>query len=249
MTRIAILGSGNVARALAGGLAEAGHSVVIGSRHPRGELIGPAEAAAGAEVVINATPGRVSVELLQSLARELAGKILVDVANAVVTGPDGFAEALVYPGGSLAEELQRALPATMVVKTLNTVGPATAMVAPKSPPAAFLSGDDEGARKVVAGLLTDLGWPPEAIIDLGDVTTARAPEAFVLMVRSLVRVLGPVPFGLAVISDGSDGGGAGAALDDLRVAGGEDRGQDEAEHLDGDDDGGRPRGGGEHEGQ
>lgn len=35
----------------------------------------------------------------------------VDVANAVELGPDGFATSLRYPGSSLAEELQRALPA------------------------------------------------------------------------------------------------------------------------------------------
>ena len=61
-----------------------------------------------------------------------------------------------------------------------------------------MSGNDADAKKVVGGLLADLGWPPEWIIDLGEVKTARVPEAFVLMVSSLVRALGPVPFGMAV---------------------------------------------------
>jgi predicted dinucleotide-binding enzyme len=88
-----------------------------------------------------------------------------------------------------------------VVKTLNTIGPAEAMVTPgalAAPPSAFVSGDDEAARRVVAALLTDLGWHPEWIIDLGGLATARVTEAFVLLVRPLVQALGPVPFGLAV---------------------------------------------------
>jgi hypothetical protein len=47
-------------------------------------------------------------------------------------------------------------------------------------------------------LLADLGWRPEWIIDLGGLGTARVTEAFVLLVRPLVRALGPVPFALSV---------------------------------------------------
>jgi 8-hydroxy-5-deazaflavin:NADPH oxidoreductase len=154
-----------------------------------------------ADVVVNATPGRESVDLLRPLAQRLAGTVLVDVANAVEHGPDGFAESLHYPESSLAEELQRSLPDTRVVKTLNTLGPAEAMITPgalATPPSAFLSGDDDGAKQVAAALLGDLGWRPEWIIDLGGLSTARVTEAFVLLVRPLVQALGPVPFGLAV---------------------------------------------------
>ncbi|AOS62032.1 hypothetical protein [Actinoalloteichus hymeniacidonis] len=38
----------------------------------------------------------------------------------------------------------------------------------------------------------------QVIIDLGGVHTALGREAFLLMVRSLVGALGPVPFGMAV---------------------------------------------------
>jgi predicted dinucleotide-binding enzyme len=207
---IAVLGTGNVGTVLAGALARAGHSVTAGSRDPRRRaqgwtvpvpLTGLAETVERADVVVNATPGDQSVDLLRPLAPQLAGTVLVDVANAVALGPDGFACSLRYPGSSLAEELQGALPDTRVVKTLNTIGPAEAMVRPDAlatPPSAFLSGDDEAARQLVAALLGDLGWHREWIIDLGGLATARATEAFVLLVRPLVQALGPVPFGLAV---------------------------------------------------
>jgi 8-hydroxy-5-deazaflavin:NADPH oxidoreductase len=207
---IAVLGTGAVGTTLATALAGAGHTVTAGSRDPGRRapnwsapvpLAGLAEAVAHAEVVVNATPGRASVDLLRPLAPQLAGTVLVDVANAVHQGPDGFATALRYPGSSLAEELQRALPDTGVVKTLNTIGPASAMAAPgtlATPPSAFLSGDDPAARQLVAALLADLGWHPEWVIDLGELATARVTEAFALLVRPLVHAIGPVPFGLAV---------------------------------------------------
>ena len=207
---VAVLGTGNVATTLASALSRAGRPVTAGSRAPAARaahwttpvpLLGLAEAVRSAEVVVNATPGRISLDLLRPLAGELSGKVVVDVANAVEQGPDGFAVSLTYAPGSLAEELQRALPASRVVKTLNTLGPAGAMAAPTAlatPPTAFLSGSDPAAKDVVAALLADLGWPRDWIIDLGDLATARVTEAFVLLVRPLVRALGPVPFGLAV---------------------------------------------------
>jgi 8-hydroxy-5-deazaflavin:NADPH oxidoreductase len=209
-TRIAVLGTGSVGTTLATALVRAGHAVTAGSRDPATRaatwtapvpLAGLAEAVVRADVVVNATPGRGSVDLLRPLAPLLAGSVLVDVANAVDHGSEGFALSLRYPGGSLAEELQRALPDSRVVKTLNTLGPAEAMAAPSglgTPPAAFLSGDDDAAKRVVAALLGDLGWPAEWIIDLGGLATARVTEAFVLLVRPLVQALGPIPFGLAV---------------------------------------------------
>ncbi|MEU4234022.1 NAD(P)-binding domain-containing protein [Nonomuraea sp. NPDC026600] len=207
MTTITVLGSGNVARALTGRLRDAGHEVLVGSRAPDKvtadfgvRVAGPREAAGAAEVVINAMPGEVSVEMLTGLAAELAGKVLVDIANATESDSYGFAAALLYPGSSLAEEIQRALPDVRVVKTLNTMH-SSVMVDPAltaTPPTAFLSGDDPDAKKVVGGLLAELGWVPEWIIDLGGVETARGPEAFLLMVGGLVRALGPVPFGMAV---------------------------------------------------
>ncbi|GAA5142061.1 hypothetical protein [Pseudonocardia adelaidensis] len=65
-------------------------------------------------------------------------------------------------------------------------------------PSASISGDDDAARRLAAALLTGLGRLPEWIIDLGELATARVTEAFVLLVRPLVRALGPVRFGLSV---------------------------------------------------
>ncbi|MEV4534481.1 NAD(P)-binding domain-containing protein [Asanoa sp. NPDC049518] len=96
MTVIGILGAGNVARALAPALSAAGHDVRVGGRTAL------TATAAAAEVVVNALPGAVSVDTIGPLRAALAGKVLVDVSNAVEIGPDGFASRRLCP--NLAQE-------------------------------------------------------------------------------------------------------------------------------------------------
>lgn len=208
MTTIAILGTGNVARALAGPLAAAGHEITLGSRNPAAvtwpgavaRVVPLPDAPVGAEVVVNALPGAVSLEVLTGLAAALAGAVLIDVANPVEIGTDGFATRSLFPGSSLGAELQRKLPTTRVVKALNTMHESV-MANPSAvadPLSVFLSGDDRTAKRIVVGLLRDLAWPERSIIDLGGIDTAWWPESFTLAVRPLIQALGPVPFGLAV---------------------------------------------------
>ncbi len=105
--KIAVLGTGMVGQAIAGRLAELGHQVTVGPRdpdatlartdpdamgnppysawapaHPAVRLARLADAAAGAELIVNATSGAVSIAALTSAgAQNLAGKVLLDVAN------------------------------------------------------------------------------------------------------------------------------------------------------------------------
>src|SRR4029453_9172036 len=123
------------------------------------------------------------LDRLTDLRTELAGKILVDVSNATRHADDGLPGDLCYPGSSLAEKLQAGPPDTHVVKTLNTML-FMVMTAPETlavPPTAYLSGDDQNAKRTVTGLLGDLGWQPAWIEDLGGITTARATEAMILV--------------------------------------------------------------------
>ncbi|MFJ1708075.1 NADPH-dependent F420 reductase [Kitasatospora sp. NPDC088346] len=196
MTSIAVLGNGRVGGNLAAALTRAGHEVTVVDREP-----GAAAAAARtAEVVINATPGAGSLERLAALREELRGTILIDVSNATVDGPDGLPGDLIYPGSSLAEQLQDALPETHVVKTLNTMlfPVMTAPATLTQPPTAFLSGDDPQAKQTVRELLTDLGWHNEWITDLGGIRTARATEAAILFVPHVIRSSGFTPFAISI---------------------------------------------------
>jgi 8-hydroxy-5-deazaflavin:NADPH oxidoreductase len=210
-TTIAILGgAGRVGSGLATKLASQGHRLLLGEGAPddaAASWTGPAvtftdaaSAARDAQIVINATPGDTSLERLSTLSAELDGKILVDVSNATrrsATSPIGD---LCYPGSSLAEKLQEALPNTRVVKTLNTMM-FRVMTNPQglsTPPTAFLSGNDAGAKASVCALLGELGWSSDQLIDLGDVTTARGTEELFLFVPYLAKTLGFVPFAVTV---------------------------------------------------
>ncbi|WP_020136031.1 NADPH-dependent F420 reductase [Streptomyces sp. 351MFTsu5.1] len=196
MTTIAVLGNGHVGGSLALALTRAGHEVTVADRSPGSA----ADAVRTARIVINATPGAGSLERLGALREELRGRILVDVSNATVDGPDGLPADLLYPGSSLAERLQEALPGTHVVKTLNTML-YTVMTAPAAltqAPTAFLSGEDPEAKQVVRGLLADLGWHQEWITDLGGIGTARATEAAILFVPHVIRSSGFTPFAVSI---------------------------------------------------
>ncbi|MFI6167899.1 NADPH-dependent F420 reductase [Nocardia sp. NPDC051052] len=199
MSIIGILGSGRVATGLANKLAGAGHDVLVGTRNVDAlnwtgtpvTITDYESAARRAQIVINATPGDGAVDRLGALSAALDGKILIDVSNS--HNPSGSEH-------SLAELLQAALPATRIVKTLNTMF-FTVMTDPHSlrvPPTAFLSGNDDSAKAVVTALLTDLDWPAEWIEDLGDLGTARGTEALMLLVPSLIRNRGFAPFALTI---------------------------------------------------
>lgn len=196
MTTIAVLGNGRVGGNLATALTRAGHRVTVADRTPGAA----ADAARTAQIVINATPGAGSLERLAALREELHGKILVDVSNATTDGPDGLPADLIYPGSSLAEQLQEALPETRVVKTLNTMlfPVMTAPATLTQPPTAFLSGNDPQAKQTVRELLSDLGWRKEWITDLGGIQTARATEAAILFVPHVIRTSGFAPFAISI---------------------------------------------------
>ncbi|WP_413759506.1 NADPH-dependent F420 reductase [Streptomyces sp. MMBL 11-3] len=196
MTKIAILGNGRVGSNLATALTEAGHEVTVADRTPGAA----AEAARTARIVVNATPGDGSLDRLAALREELRDTVLVDVSNATLDGPDGLPADLLYPGSSLAEQLQEALPETHVVKTLNTML-FPVMTAPDlltQAPEVFLSGEDPQAKQVVGDLLADLGWRKEWITDLGGIRTARATEAAILFVPHVIRAGGFTPFAISI---------------------------------------------------
>ncbi|GAB2922965.1 NADPH-dependent F420 reductase [Streptomyces heilongjiangensis] len=220
--RHAVLGTGVVGRTIAGKLSSLGHEVVVGTRdpqatlartqpdgygnppyarwqaeHPQVRLAAFADAAAQGEVVLNATEGLSSLRALESAgAANLAGKIVIDIAN-----PLDFSRGMPpsldpVNTDSLGEQIQRAFTEAKVVKTLNTMN-ARIMVDPARVPGAhtvFVSGDDAEAKGAVTDLLRSFGWPADDIIDLGDITTARGAEMLLPIWLRLYGALGHADF-------------------------------------------------------
>ena len=190
--RVGILGAGPVGQTLAAKLRELGHAVSIGTRTPREGAVSYSEAAAGAELLINATGGTASLEALSSAGVEnLGGKVLIDVSNALDPSQGMPPRVAVANDDSVGEQIQRAYPDTRVVKALNTVN-MQVMVDPAAVPGdhvLFVAGDDDDAKAQVVALLGSFGWPAERIVDLGGIGGARAMEQYlVLWLRLLVRL-------------------------------------------------------------
>jgi hypothetical protein len=202
-SKIGVLGTGVVGQTIADKLAALGHSVCIGTRdpaatlartepdnfgnppfqvwreaHPQVELGTQAQAAAHGALVVNATSGAGALAALEAAGKaNLAAKILIDIANPLDFSRGMPPSLSVCNSDSLGEQIQRALPDTKVVKTLNTMN-AYLMVGPEKlaggDHSVFLSGNDAAAKETVSELLRSFGW--KDIVDLGDITTARGTE-------------------------------------------------------------------------
>lgn len=176
---IAIIGAGNVGKALASSFKRAGHEVTISAAHPEraaeaASQLGTraartnAEAVSGADLVVLAVPANALDSLATELSADLAGKVVVDVSNRPTPDPSGAST-------SVAEELQGKLPSAMVVKAFNT-----AFASRQAQPVVggihadgFVAGDDDAAKKTVLAAVESIGFRP---VDAGSLAAARTLE-------------------------------------------------------------------------
>ncbi|HEX2754201.1 MAG TPA: NAD(P)-binding domain-containing protein [Candidatus Limnocylindrales bacterium] len=177
--QIAIIGAGNVGRALATSLTRAGHDVTITAEHAEhaaeaasqsGATAGTsnADAAANAQVVVLAVPAQSIGQIAGAMGSSLDGKVVIDVSNRPTPTADGLAT-------SIAEELQGTLPSAHVVKAFNTAfasRQANAQVAGIAPDG-FVAGDDVTAKQTVLDVVESIGFRP---VDAGSLAAARTLE-------------------------------------------------------------------------
>lgn len=214
MMKIGVLGTGMVGNTIGSKLVALGHEVRMGSREAgnekalawvasAGERASEgtfADAAAFGELVFNCTSGAHTLAVLGTAAEALRGKILLDLSNPLDFSK-GFPPTLsLCNDTSLGEAVQAALPDTKVVKTLNTLAH-TLMVDPGklgAPTDVFVSGDDAKAKATVAAFLREqLGHA--RVIDLGDITTARGTEAWLLLWTRLYGATQNAEFNLHLV--------------------------------------------------
>lgn len=224
--RIAVLGTGMVGRAFATRLTALGHEVTVGTRdvaatmartetdqmgnapfpqwaaeHPEVTLATFADAAAPVELVVNATTGSATIDVLAAAgAANLAGKVVLDVANPLDHSAGMPPTLLVKDTDSLGEQIQRTFSDAKVVKALNTMN-AYLMVDPRQLAdgdfSTFVSGDDADAKKTVSALLESIGHTD--VIDLGDITTARGAEMILPLWIRLWGALGTPMFNFKIV--------------------------------------------------
>ena len=212
--KFGVLGSGTVGSTIASKLVSLGHEVKMGSRDAatptakawvdkagRGASQGTfADAAAFGEVVFNCTNGMGSVDALKSAGdAALRGKVLVDVANPLDFSKGMPPTLFVGNSDSLGETIQRTFPEAKVVKALNTVN-ANVMVEPgrvRGEHDVFVAGNDAAAKAQVVRILNDFGW--KNVNDLGDITAARATEAYLHLWLRLYGALQTAEFNVHVV--------------------------------------------------
>jgi len=215
--KIAVLGTGMVGNALATKLVNIGHEIMMGSRSANSDAgqewlrsvagkaqIGTfADAAAFGETVFDCTNGANSIAALRSAgAKNLRGKILIQVGNPLDTSKGMPPTLTVCNTDSLGEQVQREFPEVRVVKALNTVN-CEIMIAPSRVPGdhdLFICGNDAAAKREVAARLSEwFGWKPGNIIDLGDITNSRGTEMFLALWVRLWDVVGNPHFNIHVV--------------------------------------------------
>jgi len=186
-TKVGILGSGEVGRALGYGFLALGHEVMVGSREP--DKLKPWVKAAGAgasagtfeqavrfgQLIVLATLGTGTENAIHIAgANNFIGKVVIDTTNPLDFSK-GAPQLSIGHTDSLGERVQRALPGAWVVKAFNTVGNAL-MINPQlpgGPPDMFICGDDDRAKSKVSEVCKDFGW---GVIDIGGIQGSRHLE-------------------------------------------------------------------------
>ena len=190
---IAIIGAGNVGKALTGSAIRAGHSVTVSSAERR---VGPRPGRGDGRPGGRLRTGRRSRAPTSSCSRSrtrpstrcsarsataLDGKIVVDATNPIKADYSGLAT----DGTSGAEEIQAKVPGARVVKAFNT-----AFAARQADPTVagglrvdgYVAGDDEDAKATVLGLVEAIGFNP---VDAGGLAMARHLEGMAWLNISL----------------------------------------------------------------
>ncbi len=207
--QIAIIGTGNVGAALGKRWALAGHDILFGVRDAAAQRVTSAVAAAGARaravsvgeaaqaanVVVLATPFS-GAEAAISACGNLAGKIVVDCTNPLAPNLGGLTVGHTDLAG---EAVARWAKGAKVIKALNTTGSGN-MLNPRygnESLSMFICGDDADAKKLVTGLVAELGFEP---VDAGGLTQARYLEPLAMLWISMAYRHGNGPnFGFRVV--------------------------------------------------
>jgi predicted dinucleotide-binding enzyme len=213
--KIAVFGTGSAGATIGNKLVQLGHQVMMGSRsatHEKGLAWAKAagdraslgtflEAARFGELAFNVTSGNGSIPALESAAPGLEGKLVIDVSNPLDFSK-GFPPSL-FTGNtdSLGEQAQRVLPASKVVKALNTVTAAVMVDAKRVAGGehdALICGNDSAAKAQVTTILKDwFGWLH--VVDLGDISKARGIESYLALWVRLYGALGTADFNIKIM--------------------------------------------------
>ncbi len=168
MTSFTIIGTGNMANAIGGLLAEGGSSVSYISKEETGTK--PLEG----DVVVLAVPYPAVSGIIAAYGSQLDGKVVVDITNPL--NFETFDSLVVPAGSSAAAEIQAKLPAAKVLKAFNTTfaGTLAAKKVGAEPTTVLVAGNDTAAKELLVDAVAAGGVKA---IDAGSLARAHELEA------------------------------------------------------------------------
>ena len=163
---ITIFGKGNMGQAIGKNFAEAGNNVQYYGSKDIAEHLG--------DIVVMAVPYPALAALAKQYQAELAGKIVVDITNPL--NYDTWDELVVPADSSAAQQLQKLLPESKVLKAFNTTFAATLQSGKigELPTTVLVAGDDEDAK---AAFKSALASSALQVLNAGKLKQAREMEA------------------------------------------------------------------------
>ena len=194
MSKVGIIGSGDVGKTLAKGFLKHGYQVAIGSDHteklaefkrenPQIETATFEQAAQSGDIVVLCVKGTSAEGIIEKVKRHLSGKTVIDTTNPIADAPpqNGVLKFFTSLDESLMERLQKIAPDAQFVKALNSIGSGS-MINPNfgdnTKPTMFICGNNEDAKKKVNEILEKFGFEIE---DMGKAESARAIEPLCIL--------------------------------------------------------------------
>ena len=202
--RLGIIGAGSLGSALGARYAQTGHEIMFGGGASaqdaavrlRARVGSNAETAAFGDVVILAVPfGAIDCALADS--GPLRGRVLWSCVNALKPDYTGLAIGF---DNSAAEEVARRAPGASVVAAVppfaNAIANGPLLYDRDLEPSVFICGDDAAAKRIVEGLVRDLGAQP---VDAGPLKAARLVEPAMMLTVSIAYSGVPRDVGLRLL--------------------------------------------------
>lgn len=190
-TKVAIIGLGNIGKAVATNLIKGGHAITIASREIEkaqsfaaelGSLATAKEtsdAIKEADVIIPALYFNSLKEFFTTYAAELDGKIIIDVSNPIAPDGQGGFTKIIGETESAAKILSDFVPKNAkLIKAFGTLGAESLSSEAFSQPeqkVLFYASDNTNSNAVVEELITHSGFAP---LHIGGLDTAIRIEVF-----------------------------------------------------------------------
>jgi 8-hydroxy-5-deazaflavin:NADPH oxidoreductase len=139
------------------------------------------EACWEADIILLAVPYRVEMEMADKIREVTTRKVVIDLSNPL---NESYDHLITAPGTSAAEELQKALPNSKVVKAFNTIFATdfTQPIKEGKQIKTFIVGDDQEALQTVSEMATAMGLKP---VLYGNLSASRNLEQMILQLIEL----------------------------------------------------------------